>query len=130
MSEYTEQCTLLEWCAWASGEIPELDLLYAIPNGEKREKRTGARLKRMGVKAGVPDLFWPVARRGKHGLYLELKADATRKPTPAQIEMGRRLIQQGYTVMVAYGWEQAAAFLLDYYGCPTATIDRLTRGVE
>lgn len=31
-------------------------IAYAVPNGEYRSKRTGARLKAQGVVAGVPDL--------------------------------------------------------------------------
>lgn len=42
------------------------------PNGEARSARTGAKLKAMGVKAGVPDLV--VVRPGGIVYFLELKA--------------------------------------------------------
>jgi len=48
-------------------------LLHHIPNGGLRDKREGARLKASGVIAGVCDLFLPMARRGAHGLYIEMK---------------------------------------------------------
>jgi hypothetical protein len=43
----------------------------AIPNGEKRTAITGARLKRMGVRAGNPDFL---LIRGGRAFGLELKA--------------------------------------------------------
>ena len=61
---------------WSIGQIdawPELALLHHIPNGGKRGKAEAAKLKRMGVKPGVPDLHLPIARGGFHGLYVEMK---------------------------------------------------------
>lgn len=54
--------------------MPELQYMYHVPNGGKRDKATAAVLKRQGVKAGVPDIMLPAARAGYHGLYIELKA--------------------------------------------------------
>lgn len=72
--ESGHQEAIIEWCAWNMQQYPELELLYHVPNGGKRDKATAAVLKRQGVKAGVPDLVLPVARCGYHGLYIELKA--------------------------------------------------------
>jgi len=55
--EDNEQICLMEWAAAQSGKFPELSLIFHIPNGGKRNAREAARFKRMGVKAGVPDLF-------------------------------------------------------------------------
>ena len=67
--ESGHQEAIIEWCAWNMQQYPELELLYHVPNGGKRDKATAAVLKRQGVKAGVPDLVLPVARCGYHGLY-------------------------------------------------------------
>ena len=72
--EEGEQITLFEWVNWMSGRIPELEMLLHIPNGGKRNKLEAIRLKREGVRAGVPDLFLPVARGKYHGMFVELKA--------------------------------------------------------
>lgn len=53
-------------------------LYFAIPNGELRSKATGAKLKRMGVKAGVPDLFICHPSRDSYGLFLEIKSSSGR----------------------------------------------------
>lgn len=71
--EAREQEALFRWADFAAGTMPELKLLYHIPNGGSRNKAEAANLKRQGVKAGVPDLFLPVPRGGYHGLYIELK---------------------------------------------------------
>lgn len=52
----------VRWADAQSGAIPELDALFHPPNGGHRDARTGARLKKMGAKAGVPDLCLPIVR--------------------------------------------------------------------
>jgi hypothetical protein len=44
---------------------------YAIPNGGKRSKKEAARMKGLGVKAGIPDIG--ICFRGR-ALFIELKA--------------------------------------------------------
>lgn len=114
-SESEEQAAIFEWCAWNRGKYPELELLYHIPNGGKRSKAEAARFKREGVKAGVPDLCLPVARRGFHGLYIELKAEkgvvsAEQKKWIAELK------RQNYCTFVAYGAAAAIKELVFYLG--------------
>lgn len=54
--------------------VPAL-LWYAVPNGEARSKRTGAKLKAMGVKAGVADFAITLPGGRQH--FLELKTAAS-----------------------------------------------------
>lgn len=58
-TESVEQQCLFRWAAFAQAAHPELRLLYHIPNEGERSKATGARLKREGLKPGVPDLYLP-----------------------------------------------------------------------
>ena len=74
-SEDAEQETVIQWARICSGKWPELKLLHHIPNGGRRNAKEAAKLKRMGVLAGVADLHMPVARGGYHGLYIEMKYD-------------------------------------------------------
>ena len=87
--ESGHQEAIIEWCAWNMQQYPELELLYHVPNGGKRDKATAAVLKRQGVKAGVPDLVLPVARCGYHGLYIELKAPGQDAAAGAGKEAGQ-----------------------------------------
>lgn len=93
---------------------PELALLYAVPNGGKRSRKTAADLKAEGVKPGVPDYCLPVPRGGHHGLYLELKRLRGGRVEPEQREWLAALVANGYRAEVARGWEQAWAVLRDY----------------
>lgn len=54
---------------------------FAVPNGEARSKRTGAKLKAMGVRPGVADFAFTLP--GGRSAYLELKT-ATGRPSPEQ----------------------------------------------
>ncbi len=60
--ESGHQEALFSWAAYRTGLMPELQYMYHVPNGGKRDKATAAVLKRQGVKAGVPDIMLPAAR--------------------------------------------------------------------
>ena len=111
--EAREQQTLFEWAALMEAKIPELRLMYHVPNGGSRNEREAANLKRQGVKAGVPDVCLPVPRGSKHGLYIEMKAEGN-KPTAKQNEWLSALENQGYAVSVCYSWKEAADIITNY----------------
>lgn len=104
---------LFTWAMWQQEGRPELKLLYHVPNGGKRDAKTGRALKRQGVKAGVPDLCLPVARGGYHSLYIELKVGKN-TTSPKQKEWIAALRQQGNYVSVCYGWEEAKETIENY----------------
>lgn len=79
-SETTEQIKLFNWARVYEDIIPELRLLYHVPNEGKRSQSGGQILKAAGLKAGVPDVCLPVARRGFNSLYVEMKFGKN-KPT-------------------------------------------------
>ena len=93
---------------------PALKLLYAIPNGGYRHQTTANRLKATGVKAGVPDMCLPVARKGYHGLYIELKRADGGRPTDNQKWWIARLEEQGYRAVVLHGCDAAMNEIADY----------------
>ena len=113
------QESLFIWAQYQYARSPELELLYHIPNGGKRDARTAANLKRQGVKAGVPDLHLPVARGGYNGLYIELKVGSN-KPTQLQKKWLSSLNKQGYLAVVCYSWQEAAEQLINYLELETA----------
>ena len=110
--ESGHQEALFSWAAYRTEIMPELQYMYHVPNGGKRDKATAAVLKRQGVKAGVPDIMLPAARAGYHGLYIELKAGEN-TTTKKQKEWLEYLRQQGYYTAVCYG--QPAAQLIEQY---------------
>ena len=113
-TESVEQQQLFQWVDFAMGKYPELDMLYHIPNEGKRSKSTGGRLKKEGLRKGVPDLCLPVARGGYHGLYIEMKRISGSNLTKEQREWISMLEQQGYLAVVCKGFEQARMVLERY----------------
>jgi hypothetical protein len=117
--EHAEQAAVIAWAAYQRRRYPELELLYAIPNGNWRHKATAGKLKAEGVRRGVPDLCLPVPRGPYHGLYLELKRKGGGKLSRSQHEWLERLAAQGYRAAVAKGAEEAIRELEHYLqACP------------
>lgn len=112
-SEHQEQVTLFQWAAWQSNITPELKLLHAIPNGGHRHKSVARELKAEGVKAGIPDVFFPVARGEFHGLYIEMKAKGGRT-RDSQKWWLQQLSDQGYKTAVCYSYEEARGVIEKY----------------
>ncbi len=111
--ESQEQQALIRWAEMQKATYPELELLHHIPNGGYRNIATAKRLKREGVKAGVPDLCLPAPKGKWHGLYIEMKAERG-KVSGNQKWWIEKLQQQGYYVTVCYGWEEAKETILRY----------------
>ena len=57
--EAREQEALFRWANFAAGTMPELNLLYHIPNGGSRNKAEAANLKRQALKRVCPTFFCP-----------------------------------------------------------------------
>lgn len=113
MSEADEQRTLFDWVKWNMKKYPDLWFLHHIPNGGTRNVIEASNLKKQGVKAGVSDLFLPVARGEYHGLYLELKVKGG-KISDNQSEWINRVRKNGYGAFVVYGFGETRA-ILEWY---------------
>lgn len=118
---------------WASQQSMDteigqaLKLMFAIPNGGQRGDGTkqgamisGARFKAAGVKAGVPDIFWPVVRNRSnvgnpfHGLFIEMKKIGGHID-PDQYPWHDALRKQGFKVVTCWGWIAATWAIGDYW---------------
>ena len=113
--EAQEQTWLFEW---ANNMIclkwPELELMYAIPNGGSRNKIEAANLKKQGVNPGIPDICLPVPKGGYHGLYIEMKRQKYGKTSEEQEDKIPKLRAQGYRVEVCLGFQKAADVIEAY----------------
>lgn len=112
-NEDQEQQKVIEWAMYRSLEYPELRLLHHVPNGGSRNRAEAVKLKRMGVKAGVPDLVLPSPHGGYAGLYIELKIGKN-KQTDSQKEWMEMLTEQGYKVVLCYGGDAAIQTIENY----------------
>ena len=112
-SETTEQINLFNWARRNEAFVPELKLMYHVPNEGKRKQTTGQILKAAGLKSGVPDVVLPVARKGFAGLYIEMKFGKN-KTTVEQEEFMALLKAEGHKTAVAYSFEQAREIIRGY----------------
>ncbi len=113
MSEHHEQCAFFHYVQIRANQQPELNYIFAIPNGGQRHVLVAAKLKREGVKPGVSDIFVPIARGGFHGLFIELKFG--KNPlSKTQKEFGTAVSEQGYKFAMAVGSDKAIEILESY----------------
>jgi hypothetical protein len=117
-TEHGHQAAFFCWAAQSG--IPELEYMFAIPNGGLRNAATAGRLKAEGVKAGVPDIFLPVRMPGEAigwacGLFIEMKVGRN-KLSDEQKDYIAFLTDQGYKCEVCYSWETARDAALRYLG--------------
>lgn len=115
-TEHEEQVTLFAWAAIHQVKYPSLEHLIAIPNaGAGAQSGQAGKMKAEGVRPGVSDTFLPLPSPPFHGAWCELKA-LDGKLTPEQDAWLCAMRDANYAVCLAYGWEQARNFFLDYIG--------------
>ena len=111
--ESDEQKALFQWIDYNKNKYEELETIYHIPNGGKRNAREAARLKQEGVRAGVPDVHLPIPKGMYIGLWIEMKAPGG-KLTNYQKDWKNKLESWGHKVIVCYNWEEAKNSILKY----------------
>jgi len=132
LDEHSQQSLLFEWASLNLGRFPELKYFHASLNGAKlpfsrdqngnRYSNQAKRLKKEGMKKGVPDTCLPVPRSIYRGLYIELKTEEG-KPTPEQLDFVSFLNWQGYFACFCYGFNDAVTVLEWYLQLPKRGID-------
>ena len=117
--EHRIQCGIIEWYDLRYGD----GMLFAIPNGGARDARTGAMLKKEGVRAGVldlflakPDLIGPVLF---HGLFIEVKVPGRRNRiagglTAEQARFRTKAMAEGYPCEVVYTTQEGIDVISRY----------------
>jgi hypothetical protein len=104
---------------------------FCIPNGGYYLPRkqnpdgtwycpSGVKLKKMGLKEGVADVFLMIPNADFCGLFLEFKAPKG-KQTPAQSEFEDLCIQMCYDYQIAYSLEDAQLILKQHMSRPCLT---------
>ena len=111
--EELEQTYLFRWAKMNENKYPELKWMFHIPNGGLRSKTEAKRFKGAGVKAGVPDVFLPVAAELYHGLFIEMKSSKGRT-SKEQEHWLSELEKEGYKTSVCHGWIEAAKEIIQY----------------
>ena len=87
--------------------------LFHIPNGVNSNQRTGARLKALGLRPGVPDLQLLIARGGFHGLFIEMKS-ATGQLSQVQRHYRDLITNAGYRWALCRSAEEGIEIIDNY----------------
>jgi hypothetical protein len=121
-TEAQEQSAVIDWWSrYAPAHGLDERLLIASANGAvlagdaKHRAIQMARLKRSGLRVGIPDLFLAVQNDLFAGLWIELKRIGG-KATPEQVEMADTLRRQGYCAILAEGASEAIRAITAYLG--------------
>jgi len=104
---------LMQWCSLRSVALPQLAYLFHVANGGKRNVIEAQRMKREGVKAGVPDYLLPWRVGDQCGAAFELKSKDGRVSTE-QKDWLQYFANQGWLSFIARDWQSAAWALEDY----------------
>ena len=108
-SEYEEHCVVAAWLM--RNNIP----FYHVPNGGYRKQHEAYKLKAMGVFSGVPDLCILGARKGYHGLYVEVKRRIGGRLSDTQRYWGDLLVREGYCFAEGKGADECIRIISDYF---------------
>ncbi|UCZ75344.1 VRR-NUC domain-containing protein [Dickeya zeae] len=113
-AELEEQAALIEWAnKTVIDGIKIGDYVLHIPNEGKRGPKAARDAKRLGVRAGVPDLFLALPRGEYAGLLIEMKAKGG-KLTEQQGIWLNRLESAGYRAICCFDAKQAVGAINGY----------------
>lgn len=91
---------------WYRLQFPHLaELLFAVPNGGRRNLREAAIMKGEGVTAGVADLLLLIPNGEYHGLAIEMKTDTGRQ-NQNQKHWQKKVESQGYLYIVCRSFDE------------------------
>lgn len=123
MSKHIEddiQMGIFAWAALNQKKWPCLRWLHHVRNGGKLSGKNriarlieGSRWKKLGIKAGVVDIFLPEPSGGFSGLVIEVKAPGGRL-TPEQDAYLYYSAGIGRMVSIVYSIDEAVKVITDY----------------
>ena len=87
--------------------------LFAVPNGGRRDRITGAKLKEEGVLAGVADIIFLKSNRFYGALLIEIKTPKGMQSDP-QIEWENKISKDGYKYTVCRSVDDFVKVIIDY----------------
>lgn len=101
-------------CAFLDLAVKRPARYFAAANGGKRDAREAARMKAMGVKAGVSDLhfIWAFGSHGQFPAYaaIELKVGKNAE-TDEQARFGKDIVECGHTYQVCRSLDEVVETL-------------------
>lgn len=109
--EHKIQCVCVRWFRL---KYPKLrNILFAIPNGGRRDAVTGAKLKEEGATSGVSDLILLKSNRFYGALAIEMKKPGGYQ-SPAQKEWQKEVEAMGNKYVVCRSLDEFMKVVTDY----------------
>jgi hypothetical protein len=100
-SEDAFQVSAMQYLRYCYPDI----LAFHVPNGGKRSAREGAKFKRQGVLAGVPDILIIKQKGSFSGFAIELKVKGGRL-SPSQKERLQQFEGAGFKTLTTYSLDE------------------------
>lgn len=114
ISEDLIQKSLIEWINYHPKLKEFKDCIIHIPNEGKRSISYGKKLKDMGMRKGVSDLFIAVPKHGYGGAWIELKS-YNGKLTKDQEDFMNLMANNNYYTAVCWSIESAMKIISMYF---------------
>lgn len=109
--EHKTQCACVRWFRL---QYPRLaPLLFAVPNGGRRDKTTAAKLKDEGVVAGVADMLFLYPCSKYHALCIEMKT-AKGRQSANQKTWQDVVTRHGYLYVVVRSFDDFRKLINNY----------------
>lgn len=110
-AEHKLQCACVRWFRL---KFPKLrNILFAVPNGGRRDAVTGAKLKEEGATSGVSDLILLRSNRFYGALCVEMKKPGGYQ-SPAQKEWQKEVEAMGNKYVVCRSLDEFMKVVTDY----------------
>ena len=119
LHEFDSQASLVSWWSLShkSLGVPDERLLIHIPTGPHQGVFAASRLKRLGLRKGIPDLLLALPRHGYAALWLVFKSPCG-SLTSEQRSMHVALRSSGHEVTVSRSTSHAIACIRSYLAAP------------
>lgn len=111
--EHQLQVDCVQWFAIQYPTYYKQGALFAVPNGGRRDKVTGAKLKAEGVQPGVADLVLLKPTSYSHALFIEMKTSSG-KQRITQKRWQANVSADGYRYEVVRSLEQFVNLVKEY----------------
>jgi len=109
--EHRIQCACVRWFNY---QFPQFSHnLFAVPNGGRRDKVTGAKMKAEGVRAGVSDLILLKSNQQYGALLIEMKTRQGRQ-SEAQRQWQRLIVQDNYKYVICRSLDDFMREVMSY----------------
>jgi len=116
LKESTEQEHFVQWLKINEYRFNGLSLAFATNNGGWLKNYAMVnKMKKMGMKNGVPDIVIPVPRGRYHGLFIEMKRTSGSQLSAEQKKYIVDLNILGYKAEIAYGCDDAIRITEEYF---------------